>query len=443
NLVKSKHLLEPLQLQCKTNLPPLTKSNSLDDLSLVTIMATRLSKLETQLKDCKIEIQKKNEIIEVYEKELNYLKNNGQDYNNLNTKKKKLKDNQHDTKSNSPIPEQTYFKFDVEQLKSKIKELNIISGEGKGYITAEADGNHRLKIPNTLLLRIFKNGFIFRNENFRSFNNQVNRNFIQDILDGYFPYELKDEFPNGNPIELKEDMNKLYQSLSDIIFTGEGYSLANQKKTTSWEENGSEEDEVDVDTDDSEEKIFKISEIPKPSYLNPKQMDFNKKLWIPDNSTIEQEVSDSNNDIKTNEDLVDDDYEDDPSTFVRKEVFESFKNVVEVEKIFNVRKDLTKLKEDGGCKVIRITSEEEAGDKNVKRTSLKVTAPEPEENIYILDVKVSNTIKDIKNLLEPHVGEFKNYIFKSPIQQNQLSYEDYMSLEECGLTNARLYMQRV
>ena len=58
-------------------------------------------------------------------------------------------------------------------------------------------GVHRLKLRDGVPLTVFKNGFMLRRGPFRAYSDASNRLFMADILDGYFPLEFKEEFPDG------------------------------------------------------------------------------------------------------------------------------------------------------------------------------------------------------------------------------------------------------
>ena len=46
-------------------------------------------------------------------------------------------------------------------------------------------------------ITLYRNGFMLFSGPFRSYTAQDSISFITDLYDGYFPYELKDRYPNG------------------------------------------------------------------------------------------------------------------------------------------------------------------------------------------------------------------------------------------------------
>lgn len=54
----------------------------------------------------------------------------------------------------------------------------------------------------SLQLTLYKNGIVVDDGGFRSFEAVKTRQFLQDILDGFFPSELQDIYPEGVPIKV-------------------------------------------------------------------------------------------------------------------------------------------------------------------------------------------------------------------------------------------------
>jgi hypothetical protein len=76
------------------------------------------------------------------------------------------------------------------------------AGDGKAQVVRGPSGETRLKNPDALLLVMFRDGFQLRGGPLRSYQQSSNRSFVKDLLDGYFPFELKREFPEGVPFKL-------------------------------------------------------------------------------------------------------------------------------------------------------------------------------------------------------------------------------------------------
>ncbi|KAL6268552.1 hypothetical protein P5V15_001687 [Pogonomyrmex californicus] len=61
----------------------------------------------------------------------------------------------------------------------------------------------------------------------RSYDNPTTISFIRDILDGYFPSELQQEYPDGVPFMIEDRRTELYVDDSSS-FPGQGYRLRKQ-----------------------------------------------------------------------------------------------------------------------------------------------------------------------------------------------------------------------
>lgn len=115
-------------------------------------------------------------------------------------------------------------KFDL--LLQRIRELNILAGEGESFVRLTATGA-QLSTKQAVRLSFYKDGIIMFDGPFRSYrehSTQVRvtqrkatpllrtaaanlcssrlQQFIQDLMDGYFPSELQSRFPDGIPFEV-------------------------------------------------------------------------------------------------------------------------------------------------------------------------------------------------------------------------------------------------
>ena len=96
--------------------------------------------------------------------------------------------------------------FDMARMKVSIDDLNAsIENAAKMNIVNE-HGVHRFKREQfaTEPLVFFKNGIFFRNGPLRPYSLADTRAFCDDILDGYFPFELKDAYPDGLVFKIQD-----------------------------------------------------------------------------------------------------------------------------------------------------------------------------------------------------------------------------------------------
>jgi hypothetical protein len=92
------------------------------------------------------------------------------------------------------------------RMKVSIDDLNAsIENAAKMNIVNE-HGVHRFKREQfaTEPLVFFKNGIFFRNGPLRPYSLADTRAFCDDILDGYFPFELKDAYPDGLVFKMQD-----------------------------------------------------------------------------------------------------------------------------------------------------------------------------------------------------------------------------------------------
>jgi len=84
--------------------------------------------------------------------------------------------------------------IDFPFLAFRVQQLNALAGEGKSRVVSK-DGAHQLvsePVGGRLKLTLHRDGFLLRRGPFRPYTRESSRLFIQDILDGFFPYELKE-----------------------------------------------------------------------------------------------------------------------------------------------------------------------------------------------------------------------------------------------------------
>lgn len=88
----------------------------------------------------------------------------------------------------------------------------------KGRLVQAAERVERIK------LAFYRNGLMIKNGPFRRTNSDSYRTFVSDILDGYFPSEFKDMYPDGVIFDLVDHHNDVfYDSISK---DGEGHKNA-------------------------------------------------------------------------------------------------------------------------------------------------------------------------------------------------------------------------
>lgn len=108
----------------------------------------------------------------------------------------------------------------------RISELNVLAGEGESFVQLTATGA-QLVTKQAVKLSLYRDGMVMIDGPFRSYrehSTQVSgmqryctrlhtaaaanrcsshlQQFLQDLMDGYFPSELQSRFPDGIPFEV-------------------------------------------------------------------------------------------------------------------------------------------------------------------------------------------------------------------------------------------------
>ncbi|KAJ7985188.1 hypothetical protein DPEC_G00349480 [Dallia pectoralis] len=93
------------------------------------------------------------------------------------------------------------FQMNFDLVLQNIRELNIVAGEGESYVRATSKGA-QLAQQEPIPLRLYSNGILMFNGPFRSYQEASTQHCMQDLMDGYFPSELQQRFPEGVPFKV-------------------------------------------------------------------------------------------------------------------------------------------------------------------------------------------------------------------------------------------------
>eukprot|EP00960_Hanusia_phi_P058951 764027-Hanusia_phi.AAC.1 len=124
-------------------------------------------------------------------------------------------------------PEALGIPFDPAQILSSVKQLNFIAGEGEKEVVA-CNGIRKLKEKAQVSYTFYQDGIFARGGPLRPYKLKESRLLVKDLMDGYFPWELKEEYPDGVPIKVEFRLKELYNR--DVpsnfqAFKGEGHSV--------------------------------------------------------------------------------------------------------------------------------------------------------------------------------------------------------------------------
>lgn len=88
------------------------------------------------------------------------------------------------------------------QLRSKLDELNDVAGDGCGQLVKNGGGQHVLAMPKAVHMVVYRDALQIHDMPPKPYSDSAVQAVLRDILDGYFPYVLKRDFPDGVPIRL-------------------------------------------------------------------------------------------------------------------------------------------------------------------------------------------------------------------------------------------------
>ncbi|XP_026225692.1 UBX domain-containing protein 11 isoform X2 [Anabas testudineus] len=95
------------------------------------------------------------------------------------------------------------FNMNFDLVLQRIKELNVLAGEGESFVQTTATGA-QLTRKDPVQLRLYSNGIVMFDGPFRSYEDRSTQQCMQDLMDGYFPSELQERFPDGVPLEVHD-----------------------------------------------------------------------------------------------------------------------------------------------------------------------------------------------------------------------------------------------
>uniref|UniRef100_A0A7N4P879 UBX domain-containing protein 11 n=1 Tax=Sarcophilus harrisii TaxID=9305 RepID=A0A7N4P879_SARHA len=179
------------------------------DMGLVSSLVKRLNELEQKVKTQAEEINLKDQWIK--------------------TLKLKIK-NLQPGEGESTVPAPT---VDFDELLENLRDLSLLAGEGQSLVHTSSS-MAVLKTPEPVPLTLYQNGIIMFNGPFRPFSDVSTQQCIQDILDGFFPSELKKIYPSGVPFQVTDLRSVVYQEKQlPKVFSGPGYvtGTPNSKET--------------------------------------------------------------------------------------------------------------------------------------------------------------------------------------------------------------------
>nr|XP_012771874.1 UBX domain-containing protein 11 isoform X2 [Maylandia zebra] len=206
---------------------PLKKGCPPTNFDLMSAMMQRVTLLEKTVRSHAKEIERKNKQISDLEEKLRVQEKSGSMHDprsrdDLESRCQQLQNQVHemedflndygliwvgDTDSGDPAERETsggrgvHINFDL--VLQRIRELNVLLGEGESFVQMTATGAQLAK-KDPIPLRLYRNGIVMFDGPFRSYQEHSTQQCMQDLMDGYFPSELQERFPDGVPFELHD-----------------------------------------------------------------------------------------------------------------------------------------------------------------------------------------------------------------------------------------------
>ncbi|XP_073341544.1 UBX domain-containing protein 11 [Pagrus major] len=121
------------------------------------------------------------------------------------------------------------FSMNFDLVVQRIRELNILTGDGECFVRSTATGAQLAK-KDPIQLSLYSNGIVMFDGPFRSYQENSTQRCMQDLMAGYFPSELRERFPDGVPFEVhdRRDEEFIFRPPWDR-FPGEGQAVRGEK----------------------------------------------------------------------------------------------------------------------------------------------------------------------------------------------------------------------
>ena len=100
--------------------------------------------------------------------------------------------------------------IDTEVLTKRIEELNFIAE--KNMMMTMKNGMNMLKHPDPVPIFFYQNGLMIKGGPFQPYYSKGAQSILSDILDGYFPHDLKKKYPEGVPLKPVDLCDDVYNS---------------------------------------------------------------------------------------------------------------------------------------------------------------------------------------------------------------------------------------
>ncbi|EQC28028.1 hypothetical protein SDRG_14124 [Saprolegnia diclina VS20] len=91
----------------------------------------------------------------------------------------------------------------VERLNAAASSLIVVKAPGESQV-------HHLTERESLRMVIYRDGLVLKRGPFRPYSDVATQELIQDLLDGYYPFELKEMYPDGVRFDLVDERHSTF-----------------------------------------------------------------------------------------------------------------------------------------------------------------------------------------------------------------------------------------
>ncbi|XP_056300342.1 UBX domain-containing protein 11 isoform X2 [Pseudoliparis swirei] len=120
------------------------------------------------------------------------------------------------------------FNMDFDLVLQRTSVLNILAGEGESFVQSTATGAQFAQ-KDPIQLGLYRNGIVMFEGPFRSYQEHSTQRCMQDLMDGYFPSELQERFPDGVPFKVHDRRDQDFISRTPWSkFPGEGKAIRDE-----------------------------------------------------------------------------------------------------------------------------------------------------------------------------------------------------------------------
>ncbi|XP_054996505.1 UBX domain-containing protein 11 isoform X2 [Sorex araneus] len=125
---------------------------------------------------------------------------------------------------------------DFDRLLVCLKDLSELVAEGETQVVP-VTGGARFRTLEPIPLKLYRNGLIMFDGPFRPFHEPATQRCLRDILDGFFPSELRRLYPKGVPFKVSDLRHQIYPENGLDSFPGEGRVVGQIHKIVDRTEN--------------------------------------------------------------------------------------------------------------------------------------------------------------------------------------------------------------